>query len=67
MPADILSLSKARKAKARTASDTKAQQNRILFGQTKAEKLKDAAEKSLTERRIEAHRMATPPKATPDA
>jgi Domain of unknown function (DUF4169) len=67
MPADILSLSKARKAKSRAASESMAQQNRVLFGRTKAEKLKDAAKKSLTERRIEAHRIAIPGKDTPDA
>jgi Domain of unknown function (DUF4169) len=67
MPANILSLSKARKAKVRAADDTQAQQNRILFGRSKAVKLKDAAEKTLAERRIEAHRIARPPKETPDA
>jgi Domain of unknown function (DUF4169) len=67
MTADILSLSKARKAKSRTAKDSQAQQNRILFGRTKAEKQKDAAAKALSERRIEAHRIATPPIDKPDA
>jgi Domain of unknown function (DUF4169) len=67
MPADILSLSKARKAKTRAAKDSQAQQNRVLFGRTKAEKLKDAAGKALAERRIEAHRIAPAPKETPDA
>lgn len=67
MPADILSLSKARKAKSRSIKEQQAQQNSILFGRTKAEKLKGATEKSLTERRIEAHRIAAPPKETPDA
>jgi hypothetical protein len=67
MPADILSLSKARKAKSRTAKDSQAQQNRVLFGRTKAEKLKDTAETSLAERRIESHRIAPPPKDTSDA
>jgi Domain of unknown function (DUF4169) len=45
MPADILSLSKARKAKARTANSQQAEQNRLLFGRTKAEKIRDQAEK----------------------
>ena len=67
MPADILSLAKARKAKNRATKASTAQQNRILFGRTKAEKLKDAAEKSLSERRIEAHRVSAPPKDAPDA
>jgi hypothetical protein len=67
MPANILSLSKARKAKSRAVKESAAQQNRILFGRTKAEKLKDAADKALAERRIEAHRVATPPKDKSDA
>ncbi len=67
MPATILSLAKARKTKARTDKEQQAQQNRVLFGRSKAEKLKDAVEKSLADRRIEAHRIAPPPKETPDA
>ncbi|WP_417308763.1 DUF4169 family protein [Devosia sp.] len=45
--AEILSLSKARKAKARTAKEQQAEQNRARFGRTKAEKLRDAAEQAL--------------------
>jgi hypothetical protein len=67
MPTNILSLSKARKAKSRAVKASAAQQNRILFGRTKAEKLKDAADKALAERGIEAHRIAAPPKDKPDA
>ena len=58
MPADIFSLSKARKARVRASEEAQAQANRILFGRTKAEKLKDKAEKTLAELRIEAHRLA---------
>jgi Domain of unknown function (DUF4169) len=64
--ADILSLSRARKAKARATSAQQATQNRILFGRTKAEKLKDKAEKALAERKIAAHLIA-PQKTPPDA
>ncbi len=53
---NVLSLSKARKAKARADKEKTAEQNRILFGRTKAEKLQAKAEKALAERRIEAHR-----------
>lgn len=56
---NILSLSKARKAKARTEREATAEQNRILFGRTKAEKQQAQAEKALTVRRIEAHRRET--------
>ncbi len=66
MPAEVHSLSKARKAKSRTDRELTAQQNRILHGRTRAEKLKDAAEKALTERRIEAHRMAAPSNTASD-
>ena len=54
--AEIVSLSKARKAKARADKDAAAQQNRILFGRSKAEKARDAAEKSFAEKLIAAHR-----------
>ncbi|WP_338723640.1 DUF4169 family protein [Devosia sp. XK-2] len=54
--AEILSLSKARKAKARTEKEAAAEANRIKFGRTKAEKLKDAGEKARAEKHIEGHR-----------
>jgi hypothetical protein len=55
---NIHSLSKARKAKARATKDATAEQNRILFGRTKAEKHQAKAEKTLAGKRIEAHRLA---------
>jgi hypothetical protein len=61
---NILSLSKARKAKARAAKDASAEQNRILFGRTKAEKNQAKAENALADRRVEAHRLT--PKSTRD-
>jgi hypothetical protein len=42
---NILSLSKARKTKARMEDIKKAEQNRLLFGRTRQEKLRDQAEK----------------------
>lgn len=54
--AEIISLSKARKAKARTEKEAAAEANRQKFGRTKAEKLKDAAEKALAEKHIEGHK-----------
>jgi hypothetical protein len=54
--AEILSLSKARKAKARTEKEAAAEANRIKFGRTKAEKLKDAGEKARAEKHIEGHK-----------
>jgi hypothetical protein len=41
---EIVSLNKVRKAKARTEAAKTAQNNRVKFGRTKAEKTKDAAE-----------------------
>ena len=38
--AEILSLSKARKARARTEKEAAAEANRLKFGRTKAEKVK---------------------------
>jgi hypothetical protein len=61
---NILSLSKARKTKARAEKDATAAANRLHFGRTKAEKLHAKAEKALADKRIEAHRL-TPDK--PDA
>jgi hypothetical protein len=57
MTADILSLSKARKARARSSKEAQAAQNRILFGRTKADKQQAKAEKTLADKRIEVHRL----------
>ncbi|WP_316354534.1 DUF4169 family protein [Devosia sp.] len=58
--AEIINLRNARKQKARAAKDVQAAQNRVLFGQTKAEKLRQAAEKALAEKRIEGHKKDEP-------
>ncbi len=58
--AEIINLRNARKQKARVAKDAQAAQNRVLFGQTKAEKLRQAAEKALAEKRIEGHKKDEP-------
>jgi hypothetical protein len=57
--ADILSLSKARKAKARADKEATAEANRIRFGRTKAEKAKVEAEKALADRNIDGHKRET--------
>lgn len=54
--ADIVSLSKARKARARADKESTAEANRQKFGQSKAEKQKAAAEKSLSDKIIDAHK-----------
>jgi Domain of unknown function (DUF4169) len=55
---DILSLSKARKARQRAAQEQQAQQNRVLFGQTKAQKALKKAQDALTFRQVEAHKLS---------
>ena len=54
--ADIINLRMARKQKARADKEAQAQQNRITFGRTKAEKQQAAAEKALADKRIDGHR-----------
>lgn len=54
--AEIISLSKVRKAKARTEKEAAAEANRLKFGRTKGEKLKDAAEKSSAEKHLDGHK-----------
>lgn len=51
--ADILSLSKARKVKARAAKEATAAENRVKFGRTKAEKEAEAAKASLAQKRLD--------------
>lgn len=54
--AEIVNLRAARKQKARAEKETQAAQNRTLFGRTKSEKLKQAAEKVQAEKYIDAHK-----------
>jgi hypothetical protein len=54
--ADILSLKSARKAKARAAKQQIAAENRTRYGQTKAEKHKQAAEDKLAAAKLDSHK-----------
>ena len=54
--ADIINLRNIRKQKARADKEAQAQQNRVLFGRTKAERLKQAAEKAQADKHIEGHK-----------
>ena len=56
--AEIISLSKVRKQKARADKEAQAEQNRALFGRTKGEKLKQQAEKTLAETKIDGHKIS---------
>lgn len=51
--AEILSLSKARKAKARVAKEAVAAENRVKFGRTKADKQAEAAREALAQKRLD--------------
>lgn len=53
---NLINLRQARKAKARAAAEAKAAQNRALFGQTKAQKLKAKAEREALARTIDGAR-----------
>ena len=58
MSGDVVNLRQFRKQKARSEKDRQAEQNRIAFGRTKAEKtltrtLNEKAEKTLDQGRIE--------------
>ena len=53
--AEILSLSKARKARAKAGREQLAAENRVKFGRTKAEKQLDKARAELDARRVEGH------------
>jgi hypothetical protein len=56
--AEIVNLRRARKQKARTEAGKQAEQNRIAFGRTKAERNLTEAERAKAERHIEGHRLS---------
>ena len=58
--AEIINLKSVRKQKARAAKEEQAAQNRVLFGQTKAEKLRQASERALADKRIDGHKKDEP-------
>lgn len=51
--ADIINLRRARKARSRAASDTKASANRILYGRTSEEKQAARADKEQREKALD--------------
>ncbi|MXQ10127.1 DUF4169 family protein [Microvirga makkahensis] len=54
--AEIINLRQARKQKARAEKEARAEQNRVTFGRTKAEKSLTRAERELAQRRIDSHK-----------
>jgi hypothetical protein len=55
MPAEIVNLRRARKAKAQSERQRQAETNRALFGRTKAEKTRQAAEREQAVRSMDNH------------
>jgi len=53
---DIINLNQKRKAKARGQKEKTAAQNRVKFGRTKEEKLKEKQEAERAARQVEGHK-----------
>lgn len=53
----VVSLNKARKARAKAADKAQAAENRVAFGRTKAEKKQAKADTALAARQLEAKRL----------
>ena len=60
MSADIINLRQAKKARARLEKEEKAQENRLHFGRSKAEKRQTKAILDLDRAKLDAHRRETP-------
>lgn len=58
--ADVINLNKARKAKARTADRAQAEANRRAFGRSKAEKVRDKADRDRIERALDGAEISSP-------
>ncbi|HCK83645.1 MAG TPA: DUF4169 domain-containing protein [Hyphomonadaceae bacterium] len=58
--ADIVNLRRARKAKARTEAEVKAQASRIQHGRSKAEQKLSEAQNDVANRKLDAHKRGTP-------
>lgn len=60
---EIVNLRRARKARERVKGEEKAQENRLRFGLSKAERVLADKSQSLAERRLEGHRLGDAPGA----
>lgn len=56
--AEIINLRQARKNKVRAAKEQVAEENRFKFGQTKAEKKKNAAVKKRNDAQLDGHKRS---------
>jgi hypothetical protein len=61
MSGDIVNLRRARKGRQRDKREHEAEQNRRLFGRTKAEKDRQAMERERSQNAIEQHRREPEP------
>jgi hypothetical protein len=59
MTNDIVNLRQFRKSRARAERDAKAEENRVKFGRTKAEKQLQKAEKEKARRQLDGHKLET--------
>ena len=55
--ADIINLKHVKKKQARAEDETRANENRIRFGQTKAEKTRQSSEKKSLDKTLDAHAL----------
>ena len=55
--ADIINLKHFKKKQARSEDESRANENRIRFGQTKAEKTRQTSEKKLLDKTLDAHAL----------
>lgn len=60
MTADVVNIRQFRKAKARSEKEATAEQNRILFGRTKAEKQLTRARNDKAEKALDQGKLDTP-------
>jgi hypothetical protein len=65
--AEILSLSKTRKAKARAEHRQQAEENRVRFGRTREERAAAAGDAALDRRRLDGHRLDPDRDGPPDS
>ncbi len=63
--ADVVNLNRFRKRKAREIAERQAEENRVRFGRTKAQKQRDAAEAEEAQRRLDQLRRESPQSTEP--
>jgi hypothetical protein len=59
MPGEVVNLRQFRKSKARAEKDAQAEESRVKFGRTKAEKQLQKAEKEKAHRHLDSHKLET--------